>query len=460
MIPRSLAIAMLLTAAAPALGADLRALIADAPPGSTLRVPAGVHPGPIVIDKPLTLIAEPGAIIDAGGAGDAVRITAPDVTLRGFIIRNTGDSLDRENAAINATKAPHAVITNNVLINVLFGIYLRECPGSVVRDNTIGGKTLDLARRGDGVRLWQSDDCLIESNTIHDGRDAVMWFSDRTRILRNTVIRGRYGLHFMYSDDNVLEDNDLSHNSVGAFLMYSKNLTLRRNRFVDNRGPSGFGVGLKDVDGLIAEDNLFAANRVGVQLDNSPSSVDIRHLFRRNVFAYNDQGVALMPNIERNDFTDNAFIDNAEQVAILGGGVLRDDRFTVDGRGNYWSNYAGFDRDRDGVGDLPYRAESLFESLLARDSRLRLFLYSPVQQAVEAAARLAPMVRPKPKFIDQAPLMDPPHLPETVLARTTAGRGSFTAGAGLLAVGLAILSAMIRLPERRRRTTRARSAPA
>ncbi|RMH29571.1 MAG: nitrous oxide reductase family maturation protein NosD [Planctomycetota bacterium] len=442
--------ALALTAGAGA--ADLRALVAAASPGDIIRVPAGVHPGTVVIDKPLTLLAEPGAIIDAGGAGDAVRVTAPNVTIRGFTIRNTGDSLDRENAGVNATGAPGAVIEHNVFTDVLFGVYLRESPGSAVRFNVIGGKALDLARRGDGVRLWQSDDCLIERNTIHDGRDAVMWFSDRTRIVANTVTRGRYGLHFMYSDDNVLEDNTLSHNSVGAFLMYSKNLTLRRNRFVSNRGPSGFGVGLKDVDGLLAEDNLFAANRVGVQVDNSPSAVDVRHLYRRNVFAYNDQGVALMPSVRRNDFTGNAFVDNAEQVAVLGGGDLSDNRFTVAGRGNFWSDYAGFDRDADGIGDLPYRADSLFESLLARDSRLRLFLYSPVQQAVEAAARVAPVVRPRPLLTDDAPLMSPPRLPGVVLARGPAPAVSaVAAGAGLLALGLGIFGAMLPVPERRLR---------
>ena len=438
------------TPAARAGAGDLQAMVDRAAPGDTILIPAGQYAGPIRIDKPLSLIADGLAVIDGGGAGNLIEITAPDVTIRGFHLRNTGHSLDRENAGVTI-EAPRATIENNILTDVLFGFYLRKADHSVLRGNTIGGKNISLPRRGDGVRLWQSPDCLIENNTIHNSRDVVIWFSDRVHIRHNRIHDGRYGLHFMYSDDNVLEDNTLENNSVGAFLMYSQNLTLRRNRLIHNRGPSGFGVGLKDVDGLLAEGNLFASNRIGVQMDDSPSNVDIRHLFRNNVFAFNDIGVAFMPSIERTDFTGNTFLDNTEQVAILGRGELHDDRFTVDGRGNYWSDYAGFDADSDGIGDVPYRSEHLFENLIARDSRLRLFLYSPVQEAIEAAARLAPVVRPAPKLVDNAPLMKPVKLPASVLASAQPRGGSPRIGLTLLAIGLVIAAAMLPTPEFRRK---------
>ena len=434
----------LLTATTAVAHADLlnlQAMVDRADPGSTITIPPGVYASPIRISKTLTLIADGLAIIDGGGAGNLIEITAPHVTVRGFHLRNTGHSLDRENAGITI-EAPRATIENNVFTDVLFGVYLRKADHSVLRGNTIGGKNIALPRRGDGIRLWQSPDCLIEDNTIHNSRDVVIWFSDRTRIRHNTITHGRYGLHFMYSDDNVLEDNTLRDNSVGAFLMYSQNLTLRRNRLVNNRGPSGFGVGLKDVDRLLAQDNLFASNRIGVQLDNSPSNVDIRHLFADNVFAYNDIGVALMPSVERNDFTGNTFLDNTENVAILGGGKLTDDRFTVDGKGNYWSDYAGYDADNDGVGDLPYRAQSLFENLMTRHAELRLFLYSPVQQAIESAARIAPIVKPAPVLVDSAPLMTPTKLPNAVLANLddSNDHASGAVGVWLLALGLFIMA--------------------
>ncbi|MFG0284511.1 MAG: nitrous oxide reductase family maturation protein NosD [Phycisphaerales bacterium JB039] len=423
--------------AGPVCAQSLQQRIDAAEPGATIAVEPGVY-GPISVDRPLTLIGAGGAIIDAGGEGDAIAITAPDVTIRGFTIRGTGKSLDRENAGVVVT-AGRARIEANHLEDVLFGIYLKEAPDSVIRANVIGAMDLPLPRRGDGVRLWQSPGCLIEDNRIRGSRDAVMWFSNNVTLRRNHVSHGRYGMHFMYSDDNVLEDNVLEDNSVGAFLMYSKNLTLRRNIFARNRGPSGFGVGLKDMDGLLAEGNLFVGNRVGLHLDNSPSAVGVEHMIRGNVFGFNDIGVAFMPSVSGNVFTENAIVDNIEQIAILGSGMLEGNAFAAGGRGNYWSDYQGFDLDRDGVGDIEYRAEGIFENLIDREPLMRLFLFSPAQHAIESAARAFPVVAPRPKIVDPAPLMrnaqaGPP--PATIAAAQPSSGSTAPVAAALLAAGL------------------------
>lgn len=406
-------IALTVFAAAVAPGAaaadapfDLAAAIAAARPGDTIRVPPGVYRGHVVIDKPLTLEAEPGAVLDGGEEGDVVQIRAPRVTLRGFIIRGTGISLDRENAGVTVL-APQATIENNRLEDVLFGIYLKQAPESLVRGNTIVGKDLPLPRRGDAIRVWSSHNTTVAHNDVRAARDVVMWFSQNLRLVGNRVRDGRYGLHFMYSDDNVIEDNILEDNSVGAFLMYSRRLVLRNNTFARNRGPSGYGVGLKDMDTVHATGNLFLGNRVGLYIDNSPWSRDAYDEFRENVFAYNDIGIAFQPSVKRNIFTGNTFLENIEQVAILGAGEFSGNVFTVNGRGNFWSDYRGYDLDGDGLGDLPYRPVSLFENLMDREPKLRLLLFSPAQQAVEMAARIVPLVQPQPKLTDTAPLMAP-----------------------------------------------------
>jgi nitrous oxidase accessory protein len=393
-------------ATTPAGDFDLREALERAPVGSTIRIPAGVHAGGVSIDRPLSLIGDPGAIIDGGGRGDALTITAPDVTVRGLTIRHTGKSLDRENAGVTVL-APRATLEDNVLHDVLFGIYLKQAPGSVIRNNRIGGKDLAVQRRGDAIRVWYSADVLIEDNVVSHSRDVVIWFSSGVRLLRNRIHHGRYGLHFMYSDHNVIEENDLRENSVGAFLMYSDALTLRRNTLAYNRGPSGYGIGLKDMDGVDAVDNLILGNRVGIYLDNSPGSVEIHDRYERNFLAYNDIGIAFQPSVRRNGFVDNTFLENLEQVAVLDSSELRGNEFTLGGRGNFWSDYQGYDLDGDGLGDLPHEPVSLFENLMDRQPKLRLFLYSPAQQAIELAARAFPAMRPRPKFTDSAPLMQP-----------------------------------------------------
>jgi nitrous oxidase accessory protein len=322
---------------------------------------------------------------------------------------------------------------------VLFGIYLKKAPDSVIRGNHIGGMDLGIARRGDGIRLWYSPGSLIEGNVVQRSRDVVMWFSDDVMLRGNVVTHGRYGLHFMYSNRNVLEGNRLERNSVGAFLMYSADLALRGNIFAHSRGPSGYGVGLKDMDGVVAEDNLFIGNRIGVYLDNSPAAVDVYADFVRNVFAFNDMGMAFQPSVSRNRLSDNTFLDNLEQVAVLGRGDFSGNQFTVDGRGNLWSDYRGYDIDGDGVGDLPHRAESLFENLMDREPKLRMFLYSPAQQAIDLAARALPVVKPRPKFEDARPLMQPVALRVQPPAAT--GGGAMAALAAAL-LGIAALAAV------------------
>ena len=425
--------------AAPQAGVfDLAGAIAAAEAGSVVRIPEGTYAGPIRIDKPLTLVGDGRVVIDGGGGGDVLTIGAPDVTIRGLILRNTGKSLDKENAGVTGTW-PRASILDCRFEDVLFGIYLKEAPDSVIRGNHITSKDLDIARRGDGIRLWQSPRAIVEDNVVTRSRDVVMWFSDAVQLRRNRISHGRYGLHFMYSDGNILEDNHLEYNSVGAFLMYSLDLTLRRNVFANNRGPSGYGIGLKDMDGLIAEDNVFVGNRVGIHLDNSPSRVDVMHDYHRNVIAYNDVGIAFMPSVSRNDFTENTMLDNIEQVAILGQGTFEGNRFTVDGVGNYWSDYRGFDLDRDGIGDVEYKAEGLFEDLMDREPKLRMFLFSPAQRAIEMAARAFPIVTPRPKMIDTAPLMEPVRA-EVVVAARQGNLSMWLTALGLVGAGAACVA--------------------
>jgi nitrous oxidase accessory protein len=360
----------------------------------------------VVVDKRVTLIGYDWPVVDGGGEGTVVKLVAPGVVVRGFVIRNSGDSLDAENSGI-AVEAPEAVVENNRLEGTLFGIYLRKAPHSVIRDNVIHSKDLALPRRGDAIRVWYSNGVRIEDNVVAKGRDVVLWYSENLTVRGNVVTEGRYGLHFMYCDDALIEGNRLTRNSVGAFLMYSRRLHLRRNLIAYNRGPSGYGVGLKDMDDAVIEENLFLDNRVGAFLDNSPREIESIGVFRGNVFAFNDIGVTLLPSVRRNQFTGNSFVDNQEQVHVAGGGQLLQNLWTVDGVGNYWSDYVGYDGDGDGVGDVPYRAERLFENLMDRHPSLRLFLYSPAAQAVDFAARAFPFVKPQPKLVDTQPLMTP-----------------------------------------------------
>jgi nitrous oxidase accessory protein len=415
----------------------LEAAIGQASDGDILAVYGGRYAGPLVISKQLVIRGQGWPVIDGGGQGTVIKLTAPGITLSGFVIRNSGSSLEAENSGI-AVEAPEAVIESNRLEETLFGIYLRQATDSRIRGNVIHGKDLAVPRRGDGIRVWYSNGVHIEDNQIERGRDVVLWYSQHLFVRGNTVRDGRYGLHFMYCDDTRIEANRLMHNSVGAFLMYTRRVHLERNLMASNRGPSGYGIGLKDIDDAVIQHNVFLDNRVGAYIDNSPREVDSLGEFTGNVFAYNTMGISMMPSVRRNWFTRNSFVENQEQVHVAGGGQLRQNLWTVQEQGNYWSDYLGYDANGDGIGDIPYRAERLFEDLLDRYPALQLFLHSPIVQAIDLATRAFPLVKPQPKVTDTAPLMAVA-MPSALPAAPLPQQGALLSVAlGLLGVAVAL----------------------
>lgn len=415
--------------------AQIDAMIAAAEPGATIRVPAGTYLGNLVINKPITLDGGGEAIIDGQGRGNVIEVRAEGVTIRRCTIRASGEDVTGEPAAI-CVLAASATIESNTIEDALFGIDLRESPDSVIRGNSIACKDLDPGRRGDGIRLWWSHGCLIEDNTVRGSRDMVFWYSENLRITRNTVTDSRYGLHFMYSHDTVLEENDLWGNSVGVYLMYSNRITLIGNRMRGNRGASGYGIGLKDCDDITIRDNAILANRVGLYIDNSPSSIGAYGRIESNMIAFNEVGLLATPNTHDIVIIQNAFIENEEPAATHGRGQLLKNHFAENGAGNYWSDYAGFDLDGDGIGDLAYEPRSLFGAMLGREPNLRLFVHSPTQRAIEFTARALPEFRPEPTLIDPSPLAAPPRVE---LALASAPGPSFGMG-GVAAslLGLAV----------------------
>lgn len=430
--------------------ADLATAVAAAHDGDRIEVNGGSYRGSLVIDKRLTVIGHDWPVIDGGENGTVIEISAPGVVFSGFVIKNSGSVLEQENSGVSVL-APRVTVENNRFENTLFGIYFKEAHQGIIRGNRIMSKDLEVQRRGDPIRTWYSTDVLIENNVVDQGRDVVLWYSERLTLRNNIITNGRYGLHFMYCDDATIEGNRLTNNSVGAFLMYSRRVRMRDNTIANNRGPSGYGVGLKDMDDTVISGNLFLDNRVGAHLDTSPREVDSTGEFSGNVFAYNDIGVELMPSVRRNMFSGNSFVDNEEQVAIAGGGgFLQENSWTVDGQGNYWSDYAGYDADGDGRGDMAYRSNRLFENLMQQEPLLRLFIYSPAGNAIDFAARAFPFVKPKPKLVDERPEMAPvipknaPPLPRS----SEQGWTWLAAALVALALGLASLP---RFPRRRYR---------
>lgn len=407
------------------------AALAAADPGDVIEVRGGVYPAPLVIDKSVSLMGVNQPVIDGAGQGSLVLINAPDVVFQGFTVRHSGHSLTHEDTGI-VIQAPRVTVADNLLDDVLFGIYFANAANGLARNNIIRGKPLDESMRGDSIRVWYSNDVQLVGNDLSTGRDTLIWYANNIVIRDNAIHDNRYGLHFMYNKNAVVENNVIENNAVGAYMMYSAGLVMTGNQFIHNRGASGYGVAFKDMDNARVTGNSFIGNVSAVYLDNSPSLYDVNNIFSENFLAYNDVGLTALPSVKRNIFQNNTFLENYQQVSVQGRGDLLGNLWDKDGIGNYWSNYVGYDRAGDGVGDLPFRAEKLFESLTDAHPALRLFAYSPTTQALDFAASAFPALRPDPKVIDTAPRMRY-HLPPEITA------GPRDVSLPLLAVGLALL---------------------
>jgi nitrous oxidase accessory protein len=441
---------------------DLQAAVDAASSGDAIIVEGGTYGGPVEIDKPLTLIGIDGATIDGHHEGTIVRITSPDVTLQGLTILNSGGNFDKEDSAVYVDRGDRVQILDNQIHDALFGVNVAQSPGIVIAGNHIVGKDVDMGFRGDGLKIWYSHEAVISKNHIERSRDLLIWYSNNVVANDNLIEGGRYGFHFMNSDDGTATRNQLIDNSVGIYLMYGKRFTITDNLLQGSRGPSGHGLGLKEIDGVDVEGNVIHDNRIGVYIDTSPLSYDVYNTFDTNLIAYNDIGLGLLPSSQRNIFSRNSMVDNLEQVTVLGGGPLGDNTWSVDGVGNFWSDYAGYDADGDGIGDIAFRNEHLSEQLMNSWPVLQLFRFSVAASAVDFGSKAVPVFRQEPIFEDPSPLVEPV-MPANV---TIPQRGQDASMARLWSIALLLLAggvvwwgAMAHRPARWHRTSHESTLP-
>jgi nitrous oxidase accessory protein len=386
---------------------SLRERIDSVPPGGTVVVEGGVHRGPITIRGPLTLVGIDRPVIDGGGSGSVVQIDGDSVVFRGFVVRNSGRHVSEEAAGIKVRGSGH-LIENNRIEDVYFGIHLSDGSRNVVRGNVVVPGERHGERPGHGVSLWYQKEARVLSNVVSQARDGIyLSYADEVRVEGNEVSDSRYGIHSMNSTRSTFERNRLRGNLLGAALMYSQELVMLENLIADHReGATAYGILLKDIGELRLERNVIAGNRVGIYADSVPLGRRTEALVQGNLLSGNDTAVALQASV-RLTFLENRFESNLTAVRSEGAALVSN-VWSRNGRGNYWDDYRGYDRDGDGIGDLPYRYEAVMNEMMRRDPLARAFVYTPAHLALESAARLFPVFRPEPLVVDDHPLMAPP----------------------------------------------------
>jgi len=391
-------------AAAPALQAQIDA----AAPGDTLTIPAGTYEGPITIDKPLTLIGEGMPIIDGQGQTDVVTVTAEHVTIRGFEIINSSRAVSTEPGGIRLS-ADHALIENNRLRDVLYGIIMVSSRDHVIRGNDVSSFAEEpTQRRGHAVYMYGSGGNLVEDNVLHTAKDGIfIGFADGNEIRDNHVSNVRYGIHFMYANDNLFQDNTFVESVAGAAIMYSTRIQLVGNEFANNRSTaSGYGILLKDVDDILIKDNLIHHNRLGLTLEGAPQSPSAFVRFEDNLIGYNQVAIEATSTTHA-VFVGNSFIGNLQMVEERGGDISNLNTWAENGRGNYWDTYQGYDANGDGIGDISFEYSGTYEALIEKNEALKAYRFSFAQVALDMTAKWFPVYEEEARVVDPAPLLSP-----------------------------------------------------
>lgn len=359
-----------------------------------------VHPGlykehELRLTRPVTLTGVGNPVIDGEHQGSVLTIQANGVSVSGFTVMNVEQSFTHDFGAIVINRSKDFTIKNNVLEDVFFGIVVKKSKTGVIAFNDVSGKAVQEASSGNGVHCWHSSGLSIHHNQLHQLRDGIyLEFVDHSQIYENTSRDNlRYGLHFMFSNHDDYHHNLFTNNGAGVAVMFSKWITMEHNTFVKNWGATAYGLLLKEIYDARLEDNVFEQNTVGINAEGATRIQYRNNRFVRNGWAVKVTGACYGNLFEGNDFASNTF-------DLSYNSQLNDNSFD----GNYWSQYTGYDLNRDGTGDVPYRPVTLFSYVVNRTPESIVLLRSLFIDIINFSEKVSPAFTPD-GLLDHRPVM-------------------------------------------------------
>lgn len=375
---------------------SLKTAISQAKDFDTIIVKKGTYKEyEISVNKPLTIIGKNYPVIDGELKGEIFTIISDNVTIDGLFIINVGTSYTEDFAAIRVRKSKNFIIKNVVLEKLFFGIYIEKSNHGKLYHNKIIGDAVNEYNSGNGIQLWYSNHIEIEYNYVEHVRDGIyLEFSDDCLIKNNVSAENlRYGLHFMFSNDDVYQDNTFENNGAGVAVMFSKKIKMLNNTFKENWGTASYGMLLKEINDAEIIGNTFEENTIGINIEGSN-----RIIYKNNDFLNNGWAIKVRGACYANSFVENNFLYNSFDISY--NSKVNDNVFDR----NYWSNYTGYDLDKDGIGDVPYRPVKLFSYIVNRTPETIILLRSLFIDIIDFSEKVSPVFTPD-NLLDNNPLI-------------------------------------------------------
>jgi parallel beta-helix repeat protein len=306
--------------------------------GDTIFVYNGTYYEHVVIDKSISLVGEDrhSTIIDGGGTGSVISVTANNVNINRFTIQNSGSTSSDSGIYVvsSGNNISHNTITNNKN-----GICLYYS-----NNNTVSGNNVS-SNNWYGIYLHHSSNNVIFNNNIYSNyNDGIyLYYSSNNVISDNNIYSNNNGINLYYSGDNMISDNNVSNNDCGIWIcQLSSNNVMSDNNIYSNKN----GIYLYySNNNVISGNDAYSNKDYGIYLQYSSSNV----ISNNNAYSNNLYGICLYYSSNNNTIHHNNFINNTDQVWSDSVNVWNDNN-----EGNYWSDYAGQDLNGNGIGDTPY----------------------------------------------------------------------------------------------------------
>ncbi|MBR9920228.1 MAG: nitrous oxide reductase family maturation protein NosD [Bacteroidetes bacterium] len=356
--------------------------------GDTILIKKGTYfVANILVHKRVTIRGINNPVIDGNGETEIFTVSSDGVIIEGLHIQNTGISYLEDRAGIRLKQNSHCIIRNNKLVNTFFGIYLEKSTDATIENNLITGNAIEENASGNAIHCWYSKRLSIRHNQTIKHRDGIYFeFVDNSNIAENESKDNlRYGLHFMFSNDNNYFQNSFSNNGAGVAVMFSKCINMWENRFYSNWGRASYGLLLKEITDTDISNNLFRENTIGIYVEGS-SRIDYHHNeFVRNGWAIKMSGGCLDNHVLLNNFSGNSF-----SLSALASST-NSNTFSH----NFWSDYNGYDLDKDNIGDIPHRPMKLFDQVVQKTPEALVLLRSLFIDLLNFSERVSPIFTPE-----------------------------------------------------------------
>ena len=366
--------------------------------GDTILVEGGIYREKnLVIDRSIALIGVDHPVLDGENKYEIISIKANRVLVDGFKIIHSGVSSIEDIAGIKIYSCHDVIIRNNILEDTFFGIYSQSGINCTIEKNILTAFAKQEQQSGNGIHCWKSDSMRIIANTVTGHRDGIYFeFVTNSVIWRNISVKNiRYGLHFMFSNNDAYITNIFKNNGAGVAVMFSHHVKMIQNYFEENWGDGAYGLLLKEINDGDIENNHFVKNTTGIHVEGSNRIKMEKNVFENNGWAMKIQASCIDINLTHNNFIANTF-----DIATNGSLVLN--RFN----GNYWDKYEGYDINKDQVGDIPYHPVSLYSMIIEQNPAAIMLFRSFMTSLLDKTEKLLPTLTPE-NLKDEHPLMKP-----------------------------------------------------